>query len=192
MKTPPPDLVSRNLDLLFEAGSLRHIQRSWRQFFGVNVANDLEHTIRVQYIALMLAQMEKKGDHGTILKMALLHDLAEARTGDQNFVHKKYGDLQEEAALHGALVGTSLEEDEALITRYIKRDCIESKLVKDADNLDVDIEMRELAAQGHQLPAKWHAGRKNIRDTKPFTESAKILWDAIQESDPYNWQVQIH
>jgi len=183
--------IPRDLELLYEVGSLRHIQRSWRQFFGVDVANDLEHTIRVQYIALMLSHMEKAGDQGIILKMALLHDLAESRTGDQNFVHKKYIHPDEDAALHDIIRGTSLEEEEALVQRYLKRTCIESQIVKDADHLDVDIEIRELASHGHELPGKWRSGRKRTRDNNFYTESAKIFWDAIQDSDPQDWQVKI-
>lgn len=181
--------IEHDLDLLYEVGSLRHVPRSWRQFFGANVANDLEHTLRVQYIALILSRMEKQGDEGTILKMALMHDLPETRTGDQNFVQKKYVTSDEDLASHDILNGSHLEDFEDLLKRYRERTCIESQIVKDADQLDVDLEMAEFRAQGHTLPSKY-TGRKTLRDNTFFTQSARILWDAIETSDPHRWQVE--
>ena len=48
----------RDLELLFEIGSLRHIQRGWRQHLATNCANDLEHTVRVAFLALIIARRE--------------------------------------------------------------------------------------------------------------------------------------
>jgi hypothetical protein len=72
---------------------------------------------------------------------------------------------------------------------YEDRDSIEAKIVKDADNLDVDMELKELDEQGSKLPAKWATNRKLVRDEKLYTESAKKIWDAIQTSDPSSWHM---
>jgi hypothetical protein len=61
--------------------------------------------------------------------------------------------------------------------------------VKDADNLDVDLELREFEDLGHKLPKKWLTNRTMVRDEKLYTESAKQLWDAIQTADPDNWHL---
>lgn len=180
--------TDRNLQFLFQLGSLRHLERSWRQYFGSEMATDLEHTMRVIFTALMLAKMEGKGDEETIIKMALIHDLAESITGDLTPVQKKYVHIDEDKAVHDMFEGTSLEEYIALSSRYRLRECIESQIVKDADNLDIDVELKEMKERGHQLPRKWQAGRKRLRNEKLFTKSAKKLWDAIQIHDASAWR----
>jgi 5'-deoxynucleotidase YfbR-like HD superfamily hydrolase len=75
-----------------------------------------------------------------------------------------------------------------LISRYKERKCLESQYVKDADNLDVDLEMRELEELGHHMVERWKPGRKRMRNTKLYTKSAAEIWDAIQETNPSSWQ----
>jgi putative hydrolase of HD superfamily len=183
-----PHSLERNLHFLFQLGSLRHIERSWRQYFGTEMATDLEHTMRVIFIALMLAKMEKKGDESLIIKMALIHDLAESITGDLTPIQKKYVTIDEEKAVQDMFDRTSLEEYIIIAQEYRSRSSIESKIVKDADNLDIDIELREMLERGHGLPSKWQAGRKKLRDTKLFTTAAKTLWDALQTHDASGWR----
>jgi putative hydrolase of HD superfamily len=181
--------TSRDLDFLYEIGSLRNVQRGWRQHFGVDCANDLEHTMRVAWLALILARREGQGDEATILKMALSHDLAETRTSDHSYVQKVYIDEKEEAALHDLFDGTKVSDFETVARTYKRRDSIEAKLVKDADNLDVDIELKELEERGHQLPSKWRELRKKVRDEKLYTQAARDLWDELQTSDPAAWHI---
>jgi putative hydrolase of HD superfamily len=158
--------------------------------FGTDVATDLEHTLRVAFIALMLAKMEgKKADEEMILKMAIVHDLAESLTGDLTPVQKKYVDIDEERAIHDMFHGTSLKEYEAILKRYVERTCLESQIVKDADRLDVDLEIRELAARGHNMKT-WQEKRSAIRK-EFYTESARTMWDDIIVSDPAAWRDMI-
>ncbi|HSI20125.1 MAG TPA: HD domain-containing protein [Verrucomicrobiae bacterium] len=177
---------ARNLHFLYQLGSLRHVQRSWRQYFGTDVATDLEHTLRVAFIGLMLSKMEGGANDEIILKMAIVHDLAESLTGDLTPVQKKYVEIDEERAIHDMFTGTSLEEYIEVLKVYLERDTIEAKIVKDADRLDVDLEIRELAARGHDMKL-WEEKRKVIVD-EFFTDSARQLWHSIQESDPASWR----
>ena len=62
--------------------------RGWRQHLGFDVASDLEHTFRLVWLALLISRMEKKGDESLIIKMALVHDIAETRTSDHSYVQK--------------------------------------------------------------------------------------------------------
>ncbi|MBI4993070.1 MAG: hypothetical protein HZC26_02960 [Candidatus Magasanikbacteria bacterium] len=66
---------------------------------------------------------------------------------------------------------------------------MEAKIVKDADNLDVDVELREMAERGSKLPEKWQKFRRFVRDEKLYTASAKKLLDEIQDSDPADWHL---
>lgn len=178
--------TDRDLDFLYQLGSLRHVQRSWRQYFGTDVATDLEHTLRVAFTALMLAKAEGGADEEMILKMALVHDLAESLTGDLTPIQKRYVEIDEEKAVGDMFRDTSLEEYNDILKRYWKRECIESKIVKDADRLDVDIEIQELIIRGHDMK-RWEKQRAHIRDDF-YTDSARDMWDTVQKSDPTNWR----
>ena len=182
-------MTNRDAELLFEIGSLRHVQRGWRQHFGVNVMNDLEHSFRVAWIALVLARREGGADEAKILKMALAHDIAETRVSDHSYVQKVYVQSDEARAVKDIFTGTALADFEPLIAEYEARKSPEAKIVKDADNLDVDIELKELEEQGHRLPQKWINFRRMVRDTKLYTASAKQMWDELQAADPSSWHL---
>jgi len=179
---------NKDIDFLYEIGSLRNVPRGWRQHLGFDVASDLEHTFRIVWLALLISRMEKKGDENVIIKMALVHDVPETRTSDHSYVQKVYVTADEERAADDMFKGTMFGDLRETLRLYDKRDSIESKIVKDADNLDIDLELKEIEELGSKLPGKWEkANRRMVRDEKLYTESAKKLWDEIQTSDPSNW-----
>lgn len=181
--------ANRDLEFLYEMGTLMNMDRAWRQNFGVKCASDLEHSYRVLFIALLLARMEGGADEALVMKMALMHDLPETRTGDVGYVQKVYVVADEERAARDMLLGTSFSDFFEVFRAYEKRDSLEAKLVKDADNLDIDIELRELTERGSLLPEKLKGTRKLVRDKKLHTKSAKKLWDLIQKSDVASWHL---
>lgn len=187
--------LERDIEFLYELGSLRNVQRGWRQHLGVDCANDLEHTMRVAWMALLLARREKSLnpqvdiDEALILKMALAHDICETRTSDHSYIQKVYVKSDEERAVHDTLSGTALEDFEETVKKFESRDSLEAKLVKDADNLDVDIELHELEERGHKLPQRWMVFRHKIRDEKLYTQAGKDFWEALQTSDPAAWHM---
>jgi hypothetical protein len=62
----------------------------------------------------------------------------------------------EEKAAHDSFAGTLLEDiNEDVLSEYEMRQTIEAKIVKDADNLDIDVELKEFEERGSQLP-DWH------------------------------------
>lgn len=182
--------VIRNIELLFEIGSMRNIQRGWRQHLGMDCANVLDHTLRVIWISLILARREMVKDEEKIIKMAMVHDLAETRVSDLDYVSKAYVTADEETAARDLFAGTVFNDLHEILKEYEKRDSIEAKIVKDADNLDVELELRELKEKGHQLPEKWARFRTLVRDEKLYTESAKLFWDEIQIADPASWHLK--
>ncbi len=181
-------MSERDIDFLYEIGSLRNVPRGWRQHLGFDVASDLEHTIRLIWLALMISRMERTGDENKIIKMALVHDIAETRVSDHSYVQKVYVTSDEHRAADDMFRDTTVGDFRQILEEYEKRESIEAKIVKDADNLDVDLELKEIEEMGSKLPGKWHQNnRKFVRDEKLYTESAKKLWDEIQTSDPSNW-----
>ncbi len=183
-------MKDRDIEFLFEIGSSRNIPRAWIQHLGVPVASNLEHAMRVVFLALLIARREKKGDESTIIKMALAHDLPETRTADLAYVHKVYSATDDMRAARDLFAGTSFADFDAIHAKYERRDSIEAKIVKDADNLDIDIELKELEEQGHKLPAKWNKMRKFVRDEKLYTKTAKVLWDRLQKADVATWHME--
>jgi putative hydrolase of HD superfamily len=180
--------LQRDVEFLFEVGSLRHIQRTWRQFLNPDFANLSEHTLRVIWIALLIAKHEKFDDTGKLVKMALVHDLSESRSVDVHYVSRQFADRHEEAAIKDTLGQTELEDEFlALWQEAEERTTLASQIVKDADNLEVDLELKEQQARGFTLPAKLQPMREHVATTKFYTKTAKKLWDEIQNADPNDW-----
>jgi putative hydrolase of HD superfamily len=187
-------MIERDIEFLYEIGTMRNIQRGWRQHLGTDCANVLDHTIRVQWLALILARMEtgqgKSVDENKILKMALVHDAPETRTSDLSYVQKVYADENEDKAATDMFKDTILPDFYSnILKEYHERKSLEAKIVKDADNLDVDLELYELAERGSLLPAKWKGNRQLIRDEKLYTDSAKKLWDNLSKVDVGQWHL---
>src|SRR3989344_8535752 len=101
-------MTNRDIDFLYEIGSLRNVPRGWRQHLGFDVASDLEHTIRLIWIALIISRMEQAGDENKIIKMALAHDVAETRVSDLSYVQKVYVTADEEKAADDIFQNTTV------------------------------------------------------------------------------------
>ncbi|MCH8741776.1 HD domain-containing protein [Patescibacteria group bacterium] len=180
----------RDIEFLFEVGSLRNVPRGWRQHLGMDCASVLEHTLRVIWLALILARKEKVKNEEKIIKMALIHDIAEIRTADHSYVQKVYVKEQGNLAAKDTFTKTSLANfHKDILKEYEERKSKEAKIVKDADNLDIDLELKELEERGSQLPKKWRRFRKQVRNEKLYTKSARGLWDKIQEANVADWHL---
>jgi putative hydrolase of HD superfamily len=180
--------MKSDVNFLFEMGSLRNIPRAWQQVLSGRVQNISEHIFRTTFIAWIIATHEK-ADANKVIKMCLLHDIAESRATDIAFLHRGYVTRHEDVAQEHILKTTTLEKEAiALLKEYDERKTLEAKVVKDADNLDVDLELKELARIGDSSAIgmqKTH--RPLIRKTKLYTKTAKKIWDAIQKTDPNAW-----
>jgi putative hydrolases of HD superfamily len=184
--------LERDLEFLYEIGSLRYIPRMWRRFLNIDGDNLAEHHLRVAWTALVIAKYEKCDNTDKILKMALLHDIAESRTGDVDYLSRQYVVRNEDLSFDDMTAETALmDELRALHHEYEERKSLESKIVKDADNLAVDFEMREQGAQGLAIMSHpdWTGQRKDLRENFLFTKTAKRLSKAIAESDPHDWHL---
>lgn len=179
--------MKRDIELLYEVGCMRFLQRNWRQFLNADFSNESEHTFRVIWIALVLAKHEMAVDEGKIARMALIHDMGESRSGDVHYVSRQYTQRDEGKALEDVLHGTSLEGEMLKIWKeYEERKTIEAQIVKDADSLDVDFELREQEVKGETLKKYWQDMRKFVYHNL-HTSSAKKMWKEIQTSNPHDW-----
>ncbi|MDR0979702.1 MAG: HD domain-containing protein [Candidatus Nomurabacteria bacterium] len=178
--------MEREVDFLFEIGTLRHVARTWNQFGGLPMANDAEHTFRVAMLAWLLASKEG-ADTGKVAKMALIHDLTETRCGDVHYLSRLYTERNEAKATEDQTAGVATQDEmQELATEYEERESLAARIVKDADNLDVELELKEGMARGEDFCRILHEKRVILRE-KLFTESARELFDAIRAADPNDW-----
>lgn len=181
----------RDLELLFELNCLRFISRTWNQFLGLDSQNLAEHQYRVVWLALLIAKAEDVIDTEKIMRMALVHDVVESRTGDANYMQRQYVKQNEEMAMKDIFAETLLQEEFLLVWQeYDKRESIEAKIVKDADNLDVDMTLKEQHAKGQALPTEWFEHRKKIVKKTLYTATAKELFDKIWQANPHDWHLK--
>lgn len=184
-------MQKRDTEFLYEIGTLRFIQRTWRQFNNPVFANLAEHSLRVTWIATIIAKNEDQVDVAKVVKMALVHDLSESRTGDVHYLSRQYTKRDERKAIQDILKNTSLAEEYLdLWEEYEKRETLEAKIVKDADNIDVDLELMEQKARGNPLADKWHTERKKGVADRLFTKTAKQLWNSLYNTDPDQWHTE--
>jgi putative hydrolase of HD superfamily len=82
--------MDRDIEFLYEIGSLRLMDRQWQRFLNGVSANVTEHQYRVMWLALTIAKYEKAKNTERILKMAMVHDITESRTGDTDYIARQY------------------------------------------------------------------------------------------------------
>ncbi len=178
----------RNIEFLYEMGTIRFIPRIWRQFLNKDFANLSEHIFRVIWTAIIIAK-EENADINKVIKMALIHDIVESRNSDVHYLSRMYTKRNDVAAIKDILKETSIEDEFLeLFYEYEERESIEAQIVKDADNLDVDFELQEQYVNGIKIKEDFQVMRDRVYEIL-FTETAKRMWKEIQDSNPHDWHI---
>jgi putative hydrolase of HD superfamily len=100
--------------------------------------------------------MEPGCDRNRVVLMCLFHDLAEARTGDLNYLNKRYVTKDENRALEDQLSDLDFgEEIKAVLMEYEGCLSLESHLAKDSDQLDLILELKEQMDVGNPNARDW-------------------------------------
>jgi len=116
--------------------------------------------------------------------MCLLHDLPEARTGDLNYVNKRYVEAHEERAVADIQSAYPCgDEIKSLIDAYRENSTIESKLAHDADQLELLLCLKREEELGNSHAMKWF--QKALERLQ--TEEAKELAREIQSVSSDAW-----
>ncbi|UQZ88604.1 phosphohydrolase [Deltaproteobacteria bacterium Smac51] len=175
---------ARIVDFLYEAMMLKRTPRTGYQFLGHGRENVAEHSFGVTVLAFTLVQMNGEADLGRTMKLALFHDLPEARTGDLNYMNKRYASVDEERAMNDAAeglpFGPALKE---LWVEWNEGRTPEARLAHDADQLDMVLELRRLHTLGSEQAEDWlFYAHKRLR-----TDEGKALFDEIMKTDPSRW-----
>jgi putative hydrolase of HD superfamily len=180
-------------NFLFEIGTMRKLPRIHQQVLLTQDLSDniATHSYRVSLIAWFLAKMEKADPYKTVM-MALFHDAKEVRSGDHNYIHKKYVKIFEEEISKEQLGGLPFSDLLDLDLEFEKRESRESIIVKDADLLDQILLLKEYVHQGNHEAELWLSGEKgaeggNVHYRNLKTESAKKLGKEILDGKVSEW-----
>lgn len=183
----------RVTDFLYELGTMRKILRMHRQVLMTDDLSDniASHSFRVAMIGFMLAKMEKADPH-KVMMMCLIHDFDEIRSGDHNWLHKRYVEIDDEQ-IDAEQLGTLPYDDLAKAAlEYKKRESKEAVIAKDADLLDQVLLLREYSWTGNKEAELWLSGKrrkgsKNTQLKSLKTKSAARIGQEIIKRGPSDW-----
>lgn len=175
-------------EFLFTAAMLRRTPRSGLQFLGSGRESVAEHVFQTMITGYTLAKMELEGgveiDEKRLLQLCLLHDLLEARTGDLNYVNKKYLEVDEAGALEDMcrplFFGAEMAE---LVKEFEQKESREAQLAADADQLALIVLVKEQHDLGNPYARKW----LTVAQQRLLTESGRMLARSLGESDWASW-----
>lgn len=171
-------------NFLFEVGMLKKTPRTGFQFLGSGGESVADHSFRTAIIGYVLAKDDNAADLRRVVLMCLFHDLAEARTGDHNYVNKRYVQVAEEQASADLLQGLRIGEGILQLLREFNRgETVEARMARDADQLDLILELKEQKDLGNPYAEEWlsYALKRLVSD------GAKRLASEIMETDSTDW-----
>ena len=178
------NIYNQIANFVYETGIHSKTPRSGFWFLGSGNQSVAEHLFHTAMIAYALVHLEPKANKEKVVLMALFHDIGEGRTSDHNYVHQRYGRLAEAEAV--ADISKSIpfgKEVLALFTEEQERKTLEAKLVKDADNLEWIVTLREEEVKGNIKARKWiNQALKRLK-----TSQGKKLGKIIVSTDPDFW-----
>ena len=180
---------SKVIDFFFELGMLKKTPRSGFQFLGSGGESVAEHSFRVAMIGFALSRMDSGIDTCKVICMSLVHDLPEARTGDQNYVNKRYVTVDESGAMTDLADSLPFgDELKSLLKEYRDSQTREARLVHDADQLDLIVELKEQNDLGNSYASKWiHFAMQRL-----VTSTAKEIAEQVLSTDSTDWWFKGH
>ena len=143
-------------NLLFEARMLNDIVRSGYAFLGSGKESIAGHSFMTAFICFAMAKIDPDVNSEKLVAMALVHEIAEARTGDLNYVEKKYSMADEAKAISHLIKPLSFGNDiKILIDEFNSGETKEAKLANDADQISFILELKKIGDTGAKGPEKW-------------------------------------
>jgi len=172
------------VNFIFEVGMLQKTPRTGFQFLGSGRESVAEHILRTIFIGYTMCKLETDADEVKVMKMCLFHDLPEARTGDMNYVNKKYVSVNEAKAVEELTSTLSFGEDiKSAIQEFNERKTKESRIAHDADQLALIFQLKEYGDLGNKYSKEWIEFAKK----RLSTETAKKMVEKILETDSSDW-----
>ena len=172
------------VNFLFEVGMLKKTPRTGFQFLGSGRESVAEHVLSTMFIGYTLCKLRGDVDELKVLRMCLVHDLPEARTGDMNYVYKKYVTVDENKAVR-ELTEELLFGDEikTVIDEFNEKKTEESLIAHDADQLSLIFQLKECEDLGNKYSREWIA----FAVKRLLTDTAREMADTAIETDSSLW-----
>jgi putative hydrolases of HD superfamily len=180
------EIIKKIVNFLFELNEAKRTPRNgWHRAGIKNSESVAEHLAAAGQIAFVLAQMENANAERAAA-LALFHDIAEIRTGDEDLISQIYCDKagSETAALEAQVNDLPMAGSFKNIFKEIKeRKTKEAIIAKEADLLELAIRAKIYARSGYKAALFCIDG---IRDGLK-TDSAQKLLAAIEVSEMEDW-----
>lgn len=171
-------------NFLFEVGMLSRTPRSGYRFLGSGSESVAEHILRTAFVGYTLCKMDESLDELRVLKMCILHDLPEARTGDMNYVNKKYVTVDETKAVKELTDDLFFGEDiRSVIEEFNAKQTRESLIVRDADQIALILQLKECGDLGNKYSEEWIS----FALQRLVTDNGKKLAERIVQTDSSQW-----
>lgn len=181
------DDLSAVAHFLYEAGTLKHTRRTGWWMAGVRDPESVaEHSWRTSLIASIIASLEG-ADPARAAFLAVWHDSQETRTGDVNYLGKKYSSEADPRAVTADQVAGMPERLAAtvrsLIAEYEAKDSPEATCARDADKLECLLQGLEYKAQGYESAQRWIDNSRG----RIVTDTGQRLADELLSQGPLDW-----
>jgi putative hydrolase of HD superfamily len=171
-------------NFLFETGMLSKTPRSGYQFLGSGKESVAEHTLRTVFVGYTLCKTDASLNELRVLKMCVFHDLPEARTGDMNYVNKKYVKVDEEKAVRELTEDLPFGSDiKSSIDEFNRKETKEALIARDADQIALILQLKEYGDLGNKYAEEWI----NFAMLRLSTEAGKKLAQRVIKTDYSNW-----
>ncbi|MEZ4601335.1 MAG: HD domain-containing protein [Syntrophotaleaceae bacterium] len=171
-------------NFFFEVGMLKRTPRTGFQFLGSGAESVAEHSFRTAIIGYTLARLDGTADVGRVLRLCLFHDIPEARTGDLNYVNKKYVAVDDNRVVEDLAETLPFgDEYRETIEEFSAQQSLESQLAHDADQLEMILALKEYKDLGNRYADEWYPF--SVRRLK--TDTARKLAESIWETDSSLW-----
>jgi len=171
-------------NFLFEVGMLQKTPRSGFQFLGSGDESVAEHILRTLFIAYTLCKLDPGVNEWRVFTLCLFHDLPEARTGDMNYVNKKYVTVDEEKAVRELTEKLFFGgEIKAAIEEFNEKKTREAIIARDADHLALILQLKECGDLGNKYSREWIA----FAVKRLCSENAKNMAASIITTDSSEW-----
>jgi putative hydrolase of HD superfamily len=182
--------VKKLVNFLLETRILKYLPRASLPYLKTPLKENVaEHSFYTAIIGWVLAELES-ADKDKVIKMSLIHDLAEARCGERNLINKFYTQPPNEPKIIDEISKTydlkSFEIRE-LFEEFWGEKSKESKIVRDADILAGMLLEKEVLDSGNEKARKWLI--TSLSRLK--TQGGKNLGKLIYQVDSDRWWLEI-
>jgi putative hydrolase of HD superfamily len=171
-------------NFFFEVGMLKRTPRTGFQFLGSGAESVAEHSFRTAVIGYTLARLDGGADVGRVLELCLFHDIPEARTGDLNYVNKKYVRVDEARAVEDLARTLPFGDDyRSALEEFSARGTREALIAHDADQLEMILALKEYKDLGNRYADEWYP----FAVRRLQTDAARRLAETIWSTDSTRW-----